>query len=200
MSSVPSLLMTVGEQFYKLHEFIDEAEVAGVSKRIPIKSIPEGLQKGISKIFCAHPRAIVKVTAEGKTLQDLAYSLLEEGFIPEEQWTELVELEAPFWTGEELNAYDPVPAAMLDITYALSKLEGRKLAELEKELGLAYCMGIFGYSPFGGFQFVLGEDENDIPEGFEDVRTLASLGYVDPVRVKYFTDDGEAVFGDDEEE
>lgn len=184
MSNVPSLLMCVGEQYYKLFEFIDEAKAHGISKRIPVNTVPEGLEKGLSKIFVAHPKAIVKVTVEGKTLADLAYALLEAGVLSQEQWEALVDLEQPFWTGQELKSGDFVPERMLDITEAFSKLDSQQARQLEKELGLQFCMGIFGFSPFGGFELVLKDNEEEIPEEFAHLE-----GLVEPVHVRYIDEE-----------
>jgi len=154
-----------------------------------MKSIPLGMEKGLSKILCAHPDAIVKVTTEGKTLHDLAYTLLEEGFLTDEQWTKLVELDKPFWTGQELNPGDFVPAGMLDITEAFSRLTDKRQAELTKELGLVFSMGVFGYAPFGGFEVVLRHDETELPKDLEDLQPLVDMGYVDPIHVYHKDDD-----------
>jgi hypothetical protein len=177
-----SLLTIYGLEFYALHEVIEENEAYGVSKRIPITSIPEGLEKGASKIFCAHPHAIVRVTVEGKTLADLAYALLEEGFFTLAQWNKLVELDQPYWTGEELQPYDFVPESMLEISMALSKSENWKV--LMDEFKIEFCMGVIGYTPFTGFQYIAGDNEDGLPPELEHLD-----GYIEPVHVVYKEDD-----------
>jgi len=198
MSSVPSLLVCIGKKYYKLYEVIREYKNDGISKRSPRKSVPRGLDKCLSKIFCAHPDAIIKVTTEGQTLHDLAYTLLTEGFLTEDQWDKLVELEKPYWTGEELQAGDFVPEGMLDITEAFSRLPDKRQAELTKELGLVFCMGVFGYAPFEGFQVVLRHDETELSEDLEDLQPLVDMGYVEPVHVHY-TDDTDGAPEDEDE-
>ena len=189
---IPSLLMVAGRQHYKLHRFIDEAENYGVSKRISVQSIPEGLDQALSKIFIAHPRAIVKVTAEGKTLADLAYRLLEMGMLTQVQWAKLVDLELPYWAGEELRPFDPVPECMLDITYALSQVEDDEHRELVKEFSLEFCLGIIGWSPFQGFQLVLPHGKSELPPDLEEaIGHHVASGYLEPVHVVYTTEGGQ---------
>jgi hypothetical protein len=188
MSNTPSLLMTVGEQFYKLHEFISEAETIGISKRIPLTAIPIDMVKAISKVFVAHPKAIVKVTAPGKTLQDLAYSLAELKYLSMVELAHLVELDRPFWTGEKLASYDFVPASMLDITVALSKTNSAECKELEKKYGLEYVMGIFGWSHFTGLQLVMAPNETELPDNLKHLQPLIDNGTIEPVHVIYRDD------------
>lgn len=185
MTSVPSLLFCVGDEYYKLWEFIAEAEEIGASKRVALTAIPDGLVRGLSKMFFAHGQAIVKVTAPGKTLADLAYALLEEGIFTPVEWSKLTELDLPYWTGGELQAFDPVPECMLDITVALSKLKVKRLRELTETFGLQFCQGIIGYSPFNGFQVVLDKDEQTLPESLSVLAPLVDTGYVEMVHVVY---------------
>lgn len=187
--NVPSILMTVGRQFYKLYEYVDEARNDGVSKRIPVTAIPEGMIRGLSKILLAHPDAIVKVTADGKTLADLAYELYLLDLITREQWEELAANLQPFWTGEDLKAGDYVPEQMLTITYALSKVPDKQHSDLIDQFGLEFCMGIFGWSPFTGFQLVLPNDNNDeLTDKLAHLQPLIDMGYVEPVHVVYEED------------
>lgn len=180
-----SLLMCVGEQYYKFHEFVDEAQVQGISKRIPLKGIPQGLVKYKSKIFVAHPKAILKVTTEGKTLHGLGFDLLTLGVLPEEQWHEMVDLDAPYWTGTELSSQDIVPNCMYNIAYAFSKLDDRMSRRLVEEYGIEFCMGIFGYALFTGFELVLDRNEHDVPNDMKDMADLIESGYVEMVHVDY---------------
>lgn len=182
---VTSLLMCVGEQYYKLHEFVDEAEVMGISKRIPLKGIPQGLVKYKSKFFVAHPKAILKVTAEGKTLQGLAFDLLTLGVLPDEQWHDMVDLEQPYWTGAELDSQEILPGCMYNIAYAFSKLDDKMSRRLVEEYGIEFCMGIFGYALFTGFELVLDRNENEVPSDMEDIKDLVESGYVEMVHVDY---------------
>lgn len=185
MSETPSLLLCYGLQYYKLHELIYEAETQGLSKRVPITSIPEGMEHIKSKLFVAHPHAIVKVTEEDQTLQDLAYDLYEQGFLSEKEWNALVELEVPYWDGQELEADDFVPASMLDVAIALSKVDTRQKNKMIKKYGIEFCQGIVGYSYFTGFQYIVKEGEDGLPD------ELANLdGYVEAVRPVYVDKDG----------
>lgn len=183
MEEIISLLFCVGEDNYTLSEYIKEARDIGVSKRIPLTAIPQGLQKGLSKIFLAHPKAIVKVTAAGKTLRDLAYHLLTIGKIELQAWMDMTDILNAYWTGEELNPNDFVPKGMLDITYGLSECSTRERNELIKEYGLEFCMGVFGYVPFSGMEYVCGKDEDELPEHLQHLE-----GYIEPVQVAYTKD------------
>lgn len=75
MKTVPSVLCVWGREHYKLHELVEEAEQWGISKRIPITGVIEGLIPFSSKIFAAHPDAIVEVTRQGVSLAELAAEL-----------------------------------------------------------------------------------------------------------------------------
>jgi hypothetical protein len=195
MSQVPSILMTVGRKFYKLHEYIDEASNMGISKRIPITGIPEGMVPGLSKIFLAHPDAIVKVTDPNYSLTDLAQALVDLQKLTNVQYARFVEDVQPFWTGENLQPGDYVPEQMLILTYALSLLEPPALKELVQKMGLVFCMGIFGWSYFSGFEYVLKPGEEELP------KDLAHLeGYVEPVHVIYKNNAGELETGGEDDD
>jgi hypothetical protein len=180
--------MCVGRKFYKLHEAVEEYKEQGVSKRVSNTAIPEGLVPWRSKIFVAHPDAIVKVTAEGKTLADLAYTLLENGCLSEDDWDSLVEMANPYWTGKELHSEDFVPVSMLVIAIALSKMPEHEQDALKQELGLEFCMGIFGFAYLSGIEYVAKPGETDLPANMKHLK-----GYVQPVEVFYTTntDEGE---------
>ncbi len=52
----PAYIMLVGEKYYKTpHDFMDEAQRMGISKRIPF--IPKDLELGKTVIYLAHPKA-----------------------------------------------------------------------------------------------------------------------------------------------
>lgn len=164
---VTSLLVCVGEKYYKLHQVINEYKRLGVSKRIAATSIPEGLQEGVSKVFVAHPRAIVNVS-DPKTLRELADFLY--------QW---------HYVG---MMGDPLEEHMLSIAYALSELSEKEpgvYANAESTFGLTYQMGIIGYAPFSGFQLVLKESETDLPTELDHMRPLVDAGVLELVHVVY---------------
>ena len=185
-----SLLVCVGEEFYKLHELISEYEYLGVSKRISSKSIPVAVnnatfQQGTSKIFVAYQKAILKVTAQNKNLLDLAYILLEEGVLAQEEWFTLCDMQTPYWTGEELKPFDPVPICMLNISSGFSKLDDKRQAELIEEFKVEFCIGIIGYSPFNGFEYVTKPGETDLPDELSHLQ-----GFVEPVKMSYVDETG----------
>lgn len=174
---IPSVLMTVGRQYYTLAGFIDEAKEMGVSKRIPTTSIPEGLVPGMSKIFIAHPDAIVKVTAKGKRLADLVRVVLGETYVSPDY--------APYWEQEDIQPNEVVPDHMLSITYAFSKLPAEERAKLTVEYGLDFHMGVIGYTYFEGVQFVMPEGAEDLPKDAKHIQPLIDSGYVQPVHIVY---------------
>lgn len=186
MSDAPSILVVYGRKHYKLQEMIEENEDIGVSKRLPSTAVPEGMQRGVSKILCAHPDAIVKVTAEGASLADLAYALLEEGTLTQVQWSRLVELDQPYWTGEELEPYDFVPGSMLDVAMALSRSPNRD--KHVRTYGLEFCMGVAGYAPYSGVQLVMPDGKQDLPQEYKHLEPLIDTGEVEPVYVRYEND------------
>lgn len=191
LESVPSLLVCVGKEHYKLHEVLAEYGDIGVSKRIPKTAIPEGMVKLVSKIFVAYPEAILKVTKEGSTLFDLALYLYEMGLLSDYTWDELMDnrydnLDAAYWEEDKLNPEDFVPESMLQLASAFSKLLEDVRAEAIKEFGIKFQMGIVGYSYFQGFQYVVKPGEDGLPED------LAHLeGYVEPITCVYDEDEEE---------
>lgn len=174
---IPSILMTVGRQYYTLAEYIDEAKEMGVSKRIAMTAIPEGLVPGMSKIFIAHPDAIVKVTADGKCLADLVRVVLGETYVSPDF--------APYWEQEKIQPDEVIPDHMLSLTYAFSKLPAAERAKLTAEYGLVFHMGVIGYTFFEGVQFVMPAGETELPENARQLLPLVESGYVQPVHVTY---------------
>lgn len=177
---VTSLLMIVGRAFYALHEAVDEYRQWGVSKRLPLTTVPEGLVPLKSKIFVAHAEAIVRVNNPDATLHDLAYRLYEMDLLDEMAWHELLDTTTPYWRGLELHAEDFVPASMLTITYALSRASGARKGTLQAEFDLEYCMGIFGFAPLDSLQYVLAPGETALPAEMQHLE-----GVVQPVHIVY---------------
>lgn len=183
---VPSILMTVGREHYKLHSLISEYSQQGVSKRIPKTAIPDGLVPQVSKIFIAHPDAILRVTVNGKTLNDLVVALVNLKVLTQVQIDEMEDLDKPYWSQNELNPYDFVPPNMLTISSALSTLSNPERAKVEDEFGIEYCMGIIGFAHVSSIQYVTKPDDDGLPD---DLKHLE--GYVTPVRVIHDEDEEE---------
>lgn len=61
-------IMTVGDKYYTPVEFVEEARMIGISKRIPF--IPKSLVIGETVIFLAHPKACIDTRYE--VLQEVA--------------------------------------------------------------------------------------------------------------------------------
>lgn len=193
----PSLLMTVGRKYYRLHEIVDEVSAHGLSKRIPVNSIPEGLVPMASKVFLAHPDALVIVTAEEYTLEDLVYALFELGVFEHAQIEAFVDLDKRYWAGQPLKETDFVPEPMFWIAYALSKMSvaiPEDYARVVDKFGVQYQLAIFGYTPFGGIEVVLKDSENDLPTELDHLRPFVDDGTVEMVHVDYTSED------DDDEE
>lgn len=191
---VPSLLMCVGRQYYTVESFIREAESMGPSKRIPVKSIPEGIVPMLSKIFCACPEAILKVTNEKFTLFDLAVHLVSSGVLSQKKLDDMIELDEPYWQEKELPAESFVPEPMLDLAIAFSRLEGSDRKETMSMFGIETCMGIVGWSYIRALEYVLPDDVDQLPEELQHLE-----GYITPVHVTY-TEDIEIKFEEEEEE
>jgi len=72
---VTHLLLGVGNAYYPtVPSFLEEAKLQGVSKKIPIRSIPwERLEPGKSQVFLIHPRAIPRFDyrADGECPMDV---------------------------------------------------------------------------------------------------------------------------------
>lgn len=177
---VPSALMVVGRKFYKLHEMVEEYKDMGISKRIPVTSIPEGIVPMKSKLFVAHPDAIIRVTVDGKTLLDLALDLVDEELITPEDLVEIVEMEQDFWEGEDLNPEDLVPTPMLTLAmaYSQSMHQGHYIGAY----GVETCMGVVGYAYLDRIEYVVRDGEEELPEELshlDDIIELTSYDYED---------------------
>ena len=181
---VPSILMCVGKQYYKLSEFVDEAERDGISKRIPTTNIPQGLVPYVSKIFVAHPDSIIRTKAEGKTLSELASRLLEIGTLPYLSFIDIPEIYSPYWQNEKILSYEFVPACILDLALALDRCEDKVRDKLIEEFGIEFCMGIFGYSYIQSLVYIAKEGEEELPEKLVDQE-----GYVQPIHVVHLKDE-----------
>lgn len=174
------ILMCVGLQFYSLSDLVSEAENQGLSKRIPLSAIPEGVVPYESKLFVAHPHAIVKVTAPNKTLKDLVNMLISLGVLAREQLVSPDTLDWTYWEGETLLSEEQVPIDMLTIAIAVDLVEGEAYQELLNEFALKFEMGIVGFSYISGIHYVVKPGEEGLPD------TLSHLdGYVTPVKMVY---------------
>lgn len=178
----PSALMVVGRKYYKLHEMVWEYKDMGISKRIPTSSIPEGLVPDESKLFVAHPDAIIKVTADGKGLMELALELMAEDLLTPGEVEEITEMELDFWPDQELKAEDYVPAAMLTLAMAYSQSERK--AALSKQYKIETCMGVIGYAYLDRIEYVVKDGEEGLPD---DLKHLE--GTVTPVSYEYEDDE-----------
>lgn len=159
---VPSVLMCVGKSFYSLHDMVEEYRDMGISKRIPITSIPDGLVPMKSKLFVAHPDAIIRVTVDGKTLMDLALDLVDEGLLTSDELYEITMMEQDFWFSDELKAEDEVPTPMLTLAIAYSRSQFQ--AHYIGAYGVETCMGIVGYAYLDRIEYVVRDGEEELPE------------------------------------
>lgn len=179
-SQVPSALSWVGEDNYTFAQAVDESMSMGVSRRINLKGIPEGFVPGVSKIFLAHPKAIIRV-ARGN-LWELLYDLMLLGYISAQVWEDLVDNEyedkLPYPT--KLEPYDFVPKDVGLAAYYVSKVTPAEYKHLDDKYKFTFSPGVFGYAPFGEFQYVLKPGESDLPKELQHLE-----GYVEPVMISY---------------
>ena len=170
------LLMWVGQEHYATPEaFSNEVFWRGASKRIALTNPPQGLEKGVSRIFFIHPLAGLEV-AEPHTLEDLRERLAT---IESERLAALLQDfdRNPSWVVRRIKALwaepDPMPS---DLHQAVSILDG---------LGALCVPAIFGHVYYTGMQYVCKADEDDVPE------RLTGLD-VEPIRVVPVEDKEEA--------
>jgi hypothetical protein len=175
MSEAPSVIMVVGKKYYEFHEAIAEYKELGISKRIGKKNIPEGLVPFKSKLFVAHPDAIILIGNENYGLADLGMDLYKEGVLSDRALEEVVGLEQN-WNPEELKSDDPVPEPMLYLAEAYSKSESR--AALQSNYEIETRMGVFGYAYLQRIEYVVRPGETEVPDD------LAHLDIV-PVHYEY---------------
>ncbi|HEC65135.1 hypothetical protein LCGC14_2247890 [marine sediment metagenome] len=159
MSGIVDVIMWAGENNYSVSEFINEARKMGVSKRIPRNSIPEGIVPGRSRLLIKHKKAIVKTELESD------YPLLIDNLI--------------------VNDYPVSEGSMLSVVMALENLYKEDI-EFWREFiyvyGITWHPGVIGYSYITGLQYVVEEEEEDLPED------LAHIKYLEPIKMEY--DDG----------
>jgi len=178
-TDIPSVIMVVGKKYYEFHEAIAEYKELGISKRIGKKNIPEGLVPFKSKLFVAHPDAIILIGNKNYGLADLGMDLYNEGLISSYTLEDLVNLEQD-WHPEELKSEDPVPETMLYLAEAYSRSENR--AALQSNYEIETRMGVFGYAYLQRIEYVVRPGETEVPDD------LAHLDIV-PVTYTYREDD-----------
>ena len=163
------LLMFVGKEPYPWpNDFSEEAMEIGVSKRIPRMAIPE-IEPGVSRLALIHPKAIVRVTAEGMDLYGLARELMcEHG--------DTIECEADQEVDEVIQALLVCPyegESMSGLTNLLRDAEKAKdLKRLEEKYGIEYQAGVFGFCYLTAVHYVAQAKESEIPADLEDVQGI----------------------------
>lgn len=157
MTEYPSLIMCVGRKFYKLHEMVEEYQLMGISKRISITSLPEGVKPLESKIFVAHPDAIVQVGPEF-LLFDLARMLYDEGLLTQE---EVEEVGIYDWVMPDFEPTTEVPRPMLTLALALSKSPNKSMYDAAYHI--KYIQGIVGFAYLERLEYVAREGETELP-------------------------------------
>lgn len=190
------LLMQVGKDNYTVWEFIKEAELLGISKRVGLTSLPSGVVHGVSRLFVWHQEAILSVT---KYCGD---ELLDSDEVVEAQTSFLWDLQGrngldETWALGKLDrAYDSfappenpedldlswdahVNPDMLDIVIAFQSLTPVEQKDLTKYYGIKWYPGVFGYSYITSMVYVAGAEEAELPEQLQHLE-----GYVEPVHVE----------------
>lgn len=181
---VVDILMHVGEAFYSsLPEYIEEAELQGVSKRIPINSLVAEMQPGVSNIYLWYRNVIPQVQAYEMTLGDLV-----------EELHQLHLLKVDDFDLEELSSWDPrdwllpedyVPPGILEIACAIQR-DPKTRAALEEKYQIRWHAAVFMSSPLGKIRYILKRGETELPE---HLRPYAHL--IQAVRVIRVNDDGD---------
>lgn len=172
---MPDLLMWVGEEHYRWpHEFFDEAERVGVSKRVPREAVPY-IVPGETRLALIHPRAIVEATAKPYEVYDLAVELaLEYAPLPEQG-------EYDDWAIDYANEHlmDSEWHHTMELIRLLADAEfAGGLDWLEEKYGIEYHPGVFMFTYLTGVQYVLRSGESKLPA---DLRGTGA----EAVRVEY---------------
>lgn len=155
VSEATDLMLMVGLEYYKtLQQFVDEAEMWGVSKRIPSSAIPNGIVPGVSRMFLWYPEVIPVVTAEGKTFAELVTLLY--GWRPPAS-----DLLQPWNPALPLTPGDPIPESIMQVTFSLQGHSKRR--ELEREFGIQWQAAVFGWCYLDAVQYTVPEGE-EVPE------------------------------------
>lgn len=182
---VVDLLMQVGADNYTIPQFEAEARRDGVSKRIAITSVPEGIVPGVSRLFLWHPQAI-PLTSKGYLA--LVNSLVGDGLLDQDVYDNLTEEEESWCPSDYLLPDDFVPARVLEVTRALHNAPPKVRASYEEFFEINWQGGVFMYTILGNLEYVVRKGETDVPD---DVARLGNI--VKAVRVRYVNDKGEPV-------
>lgn len=182
VNNAVDLLMQVGKEFYpRISVFIKEANEWGVSKRIPIKSVPEGIVPGVSRMFLWHSEAI---PVPGKGLLALVSALVENNLLADDMYHALGDDD---W--EPADAFLPdsyVPDNILRVAMALQDAPPGLRADLEERYEVTWQPGVFMYTVLGQLEYVVGKEETEMPQ---EVSRLGDI--VKPVTVEYVDENGE---------
>ena len=172
---VIDLKMWIGEDNYSVADATHEYERIGFSKRLPINSIPDGIEPGISRFFAAHRKAIIRVTTEGKTLSDLVDRMFVLNLLGETRG--IVEVE-DWHPPEELMPGDLVPEGMLRLVIAYEQAGTKIQVALQKEFGIKRTPGIIGWTFIGNLRYVCKEGEEELPEKLQHIPNLEAVRVV----------------------
>jgi hypothetical protein len=181
-SNAIDLILHVGKDNYTVPGYIREAREWGVSKRIPGKSIPEGIVPGVSRLFLWHDEVIPIVEAPGKTLKGVVDFLITNGGIfAAAAETDLAE---PWRPEELLLPADYVPPNVLTVTMAIQ--DSPRRAEIERTFDIRWQGGVFCWTYLGKIQCVLANDVEELPD---EAKALGDA--VEGVHIEYVGADGE---------
>ena len=160
------LLMWVGADYPWPNDFTEEGRRIGVSKRISRNAIPE-IEPGVSRLALIHPKAIVRVTAEGMDLYNLAWELVTEH--EERKLKNITDQDMDEYITQHLICLEE-NQSMSGLTFLLREAEFAKdLERLEEKYGIEYFPGVFGWAPLTGIHYCLKDDESGLPEDLEGV-------------------------------
>jgi hypothetical protein len=77
-----------------------------------------------------------------------------------------------------------VPSDILTITCAIQRQEPCVRKQIEEIFKIVWKPGIFAYCYISGIQYVLPEEEKDLPDKYQHLK-----GLVEPVRIRYVDDE-----------
>jgi hypothetical protein len=166
----PDILMCVGSEHYATpQQFIDEAAIMGVSKRLPMSAPPQGLVAGVSRIFFRHERACAVFGQSSPSDDPVAQAQAREAFLADLHGLndEVVELTFATWQKQRKDQLHPD-----SLLYTISTWHRAAVDAVYAKHQVAFAPGVFGYSYFGGFALVTNEKlgkEIEVPAGVRDL-------------------------------
>lgn len=139
------MIMKVGAKHYPtVASYIVEAQVRGASKRLP--SVPTGAVQDVTRIFLAHPRAIVSMQGKPRDLLAELGTLAEVNSVVSDALLSSYYHRLPDVLAQVADTGDSAARAIL------------------KRYGVKFHIGIFGYFYIAQLQGVVDSQDADVDE------------------------------------